>query len=426
MNQPVKHHYVPQSVLRRFSSDGNRLFVFDKHTDRSFPSSVRDAGSENNFHTVEVNGEQICFEGLFQHNDDQLGSLLNDVAAARSVAHVSTNARTALSAVVAVQVLRTKMIRTSIRSMAEGMADLLRQVAIDPKQVHGAQRPDEQDIRRAALDAIRNSAPQLVGELNNKQLLLVHNADAGCFWISDNPVVIENPFPYGDRGIGAAGSMLCFPIARDLQLLFMCPSIELKLRQTLSDDPPSPQREQLAQVLHGLRTGEAVGYGANAVGYFNMLQVGNSSRFLYAQTDEFDEARTWLRQQPGARDGQSLVRIGTLGKGPPRRSDMPAGQWAVFFSGADHYMLPIDHWASDSVFIEFQTSELQTLAAIVAVQPIEEVRVYEDGVQLRHMREVQIKVAGSAAPAQVTVSHRNEALNGILQSIRGRRQGGNG
>ena len=68
-----KHHYVPQSMLRRFSSDPEQLkiHVFDKKTSKTFPSPIKDAGCENHFNTVEIEGKVIPFEGVFQENDDE-------------------------------------------------------------------------------------------------------------------------------------------------------------------------------------------------------------------------------------------------------------------------------------------------------------------------------------------------------------------
>src|SRR5258706_429939 len=65
---PKKHHYVPQSVLTKFSigGAGKQIYVFDKLEDRLWQSAIRDAGSENRFNTLEIDGEQISFEDAIQ------------------------------------------------------------------------------------------------------------------------------------------------------------------------------------------------------------------------------------------------------------------------------------------------------------------------------------------------------------------------
>ena len=67
-NEPKKPHYVPQSVLRRFSIRGERrnVFVFDKHTQRSFALPISDAGAERHFYSVPVGERRLNFEPFFQ------------------------------------------------------------------------------------------------------------------------------------------------------------------------------------------------------------------------------------------------------------------------------------------------------------------------------------------------------------------------
>ena len=78
-DQSKKHHYVPQSVLRHFSFDQAQkwIYVFDKAQMKSFQSSILNAGSENYFNAVQVEGQTVSFEGLFKTNDDQLARLLS-------------------------------------------------------------------------------------------------------------------------------------------------------------------------------------------------------------------------------------------------------------------------------------------------------------------------------------------------------------
>src|SRR5258706_429937 len=78
---PKKHHYVPQSVLTKFSigGAGKQIYVFDKLEDRLWQSAIRDAGSENRFNTLEIDGEQISFEDAFRDVDSRLATLLDRI-----------------------------------------------------------------------------------------------------------------------------------------------------------------------------------------------------------------------------------------------------------------------------------------------------------------------------------------------------------
>ncbi|NRA55430.1 MAG: DUF4238 domain-containing protein [Gammaproteobacteria bacterium] len=56
MNFPKKQHYVPQFLLRYFAQNKNRVYVFDKKMNRTFPSNVKDVGHENNFYDDQILG----------------------------------------------------------------------------------------------------------------------------------------------------------------------------------------------------------------------------------------------------------------------------------------------------------------------------------------------------------------------------------
>jgi len=102
VNQSKKHHYVPQSVLRGFDQKQRPIYVFDKARMTSFTSSIYAAGCENQFNTIEIEGQTVSFEGLFRTNDDQLARLLNKI---RSLARLTREDRIALSEVVAAQMI---------------------------------------------------------------------------------------------------------------------------------------------------------------------------------------------------------------------------------------------------------------------------------------------------------------------------------
>ena len=59
MNTPKRHHYVPQMLLRRFTDENGRLFVFDKRNSARIVlrSTLRRAFFENDLYTRYRNGE---------------------------------------------------------------------------------------------------------------------------------------------------------------------------------------------------------------------------------------------------------------------------------------------------------------------------------------------------------------------------------
>src|ERR1051325_4676250 len=291
-NQSKKHHYVPQSVLRGFSFDQKQrqIYVFDKARMTSFTSSIYDAGCENQFNTIDIEGQTVSFEGLFQTNDDQLARLLKTILIDRSLAKLTREDRIALSEVVAAQMIRTKLVRTTLRSIAEQLSKSLKEAGIDPGEVDEFSIPTDQEIRRAALASLLD-LQEIVYSLQEKQPILIHSSESDLFWISDHPVVFHNSFPYGERGLNCPGIEIYFPVSCDLVLGFFCPSIKLKIQQLLSTDQFGVEHQKYEEIYRGLQEGHSVSLGPGTVQFLNELQVRSSSRFLYSSNDDFEKAR---------------------------------------------------------------------------------------------------------------------------------------
>ncbi len=416
-DQSKKHHYVPQSVLRGFSSDQaqTRIYVFDKTTMRTFTSRIYDAGCEIQFNSIKVEGHTVSFEGLFQTNDDQLARLLNTIRSKRCLAQFTPEDRIALSEVVAAQMVRTKMVRTTMRSVVQQLSESLMEAGIDPGEVDGFSIPTDEEIRRTALASFLD-LQGIVGSLQEKRPILIHSSNSKVFWISDNPVVLHNSFPYGERGLNAPGIEVYFPLSSDLVLGFLCPSIELKIQQLLSIDHLGVDRQKSEEIYRGLREGNSVSMGPGTVQFLNELQVLSSSRFIYSSNDDFEQAREILQDQPEVRHVQSLISVGRLGEWPNLHPNMPGGLWVVFYGRRSHYMVAADSWDERSAFLEFETGDEVRLQEVLGDLPLEKAALFQDGSERRSMREVQIEILGERAPFRVRVTHRNEALNQILRS----------
>jgi len=383
-NRPKKHHYVPQSILRHFSADKTRtkIYVFDKTSMRSYSSSIRNAGCENYFNTVEIDGKIVCYEGLFQANDNHLARLLGAITSSRSLEHITAEDRHTLSEVVAAQIVRAKIMRTTIISIAEQLSTSLRELDLDLGEVDGLSMPTDKEVRRAAFTSLLDLG-NIISALREKRLILIHSNDSRVFWTSDNPVVLHNTFPYGEKGLDAPGIEIYFPVSSELVLGFFCPSIELKIQQLLTSKHSSINYEKFSEIYRGLQDGGSVSLGPETIPFLNSLQVLNSSRFLYAQNGDFAHARVVLEMNPDAQDIRSLFSVGPMGQGTPARPSMPPGLWVVFYGNRNHCMIPVDVWDQSSGFLEFETSDSTSLQAVLADQPLKQAVLFQDGVERR-------------------------------------------
>ena len=327
--------------------------------------------------------------------------------------------RLALSEVIAAQIVRTKMVRTTIHSIADQFSASLSKAGFDPGEVDGFSIPTDREVRRAAL-ALLLDLDGIVGALQAKRPILIHTLDSRPFWISDNPVVLHNTFPYGQRGLSSPGVEIYFPISCELVLGFFCPSIEQKIRELLVLEHPQLDREKYSQIYQGFQDGDSVSLGSETLPFLNSLQVLYSSRFIYGPDDNFEYACEILKHQPEARAMQTSVSVDGMGQGSPRRPKMPSGLWVVIYGGRSHHLIKVESWDENSEFLDFKTCDLLTLRAIFEDQPLEQAMLFEDGWERRGMCKVRIEVVEPGVLSRLLISHRDEALNQILRSGRER------
>lgn len=419
MTVSKKHHYVPQSLLRKFSIDDEKkqIYVFDKLQKSSFSSSIVNAACENNFNILTINDEKINFEHLFQENDDKLAELITKINADKHLNGLSNNNKNELCYIVAKQIVRTKMYRTSMLSSAEQLSKTLKDFGIDPSEVSNFNIPSDSDIRKATLGSLLNT-DQIASALNNKQLILIHRGKNECFWISDNPVVRHNAFPYGEFGLNSPGIEIYFPISSKLVIGFFCPSIIIKLDTALNSKEEYIDKKLYTSMFEGINKGEAISMGETTVTYLNSLQIGSSSRFLYAAENDFSLAERIIDKNPEATNIKTLMKIGKMGHAPKPKTSMPKGMWVVAYGNTNHYMLPVSKLNNKSYILEFETKDLELLQIILKDQPLQQVVLFQDGQERKGMRKVKFEVNQIGAVAKIKVKHIDDMLNNIIEKMK--------
>jgi hypothetical protein len=240
-NIPVKHHYVARCLLANFNVKGkpNQVYVFDKHSDRAYISSLKDAGSENDFNTVELSGRVVNFEPVFQGVDDLTANVTRKLIATESLAELSDEDRVGLAIIAAAQLLRTKHQCTSTAELTRQLNERIQASGLDQKGLPYLEELSDNDERVSSLRRLIQ-LDEFAEPLLAKDLLLLRASEAHPFLISDNPVVMHNTFPYGEVGLSARGVEIYLPISKKLCLAFYCPSIRLKLRDAFGGGEKKP------------------------------------------------------------------------------------------------------------------------------------------------------------------------------------------
>lgn len=383
-----KHHYVPQSILKNFSIEakGKQIFVFDKKQERIFPSSIQNAGSENYFNTVKTPFGELNLETLFQNCDGIAASISKKITDTESLARFRHNDYYSLALTVAIQLHRTKLVRTTLDYVSKEQEKMVRELCGTSDKFEFSERKNK------ALSANEIKLISVLGAFNvdgvlknllSRGIYLVRNSTDFPFWISDNPVVIHNSFPYGYNGINHKGTEVIFPISPKMAIVFSCKSIlhmfEIKEKLGVLDEFDKAYLKAVRDKI----TLEILHENVEQIEFYNQQQVLNSSRFIYGNKSKFSLAQETIDAIPKSKEIKSKIKVGEMGKGPPPNPNLPNGELLVIYGRRGHYMMPIEIVSND-VDIEFTAPPSLGFKMILDDAPYQRVEVYVD----RHMRRL--------------------------------------
>jgi len=419
MSRPSKkHHFVPQAQLRNFCADAERrfLYVLDKQTDRSFRTSILNAGSENDFNTVSLGASKWNFEDLFQDVDARSARLIAEILSRESVVWLSEDDRLALADLFATQLLRTHFSRTTPAHLAERFREIVRHLGYDPDQDPTMATPSDVGLRLGAVRTFLDRGEQVIALLRLYPALYRANGHHR-FIISDHPVALINAFPYGELGLASHGILVFLPISPEIVIALHCPTIVKRYELAKQANLEPGRKERMFRYRDGLRSGNPVDIDEGLVLFLNHQQIAHSTRYLYAATDTFDLAREALKQQPHLRSVTTHVTLGDMGRAPPKRMRMPTGTHLVVHGPADHGMLRIEEIDESGEGITARTGHIALLAQMAADRGMLRVELYVDGHSRRMLNGAMIEPFGSSADGWFRAIHRDPSLRELARRL---------
>lgn len=420
-NESRNHHYVAQCLLKNFSKQGKdkQVFVFDKSTGNSYTSAIRKAAHESDFNVLEINGEKINFEEVFQKIDTLTASITKKIIHSESLTILSEEEIYNLIEITLVQLLRTKLKRTSLIELSEQLRQWAQQIipSLDEDFNYGV--IGENEARLIMLSQL-SRVEELIPLLSSKTILLLKASKSKPFLISDNPVVLYNNVAFGDLGLASKGIEIYFPVSSTLCIAFLCPSIILRQKKHISQllNLPLTERESSLDSYTGLIYKELLD-AKDRVELINKLQVSSSSRFLYGSNDDFSIVNEVLNCYPELRSVKGQFRLNTMGKPLPKNIRMPPGDVLVAFGVEDYHIVSIQYIEDKEQpsAIKFFAENLNVLKKIQSDSPFEEVIIYRDGQPIRGMREVEFGEIDHTGKSPISIRHINNEANLIINLI---------
>ena len=384
-----------------------QIHIFDKARQVAYSSNLMDAASENYFNTIVLNGQRISFEGAFQDCDDLLASLAQRLVKHRRLSVLTAQDRENLAHLAAIQFLRVGLIRSTLLEFSRQLRHLFHKSG--SKLVAELEEEfdsfDENAARVMSLKQLK-SAPELAGHFLDKDwsLLLAHRTDP--FWISDNPIVVGNVFPYGSRGLASEGVEICWPLGPEILLAFRCPTIANML-ENVSPASASTLRNDPVSLC-----------GPENVEYYNSLQIFQSSRFIYSSRKTFELAKRAIRDYPNvASERMTMMELGSLGE-VPRDERMPMGSWVVVFGARTHYMCQVkeSHSTPSGFSVIVADGQARLVESLLSDSPHKRAVLYRDKVPIHMMGDVVVE--GSSDSSALHVSPRDLGMRRVLERSR--------
>jgi hypothetical protein len=273
---PKKQHYVPQFYLKNFCDSKNRIFCYDKVTNKSYLANIKDIGQENLFYDIK---ELLpgTIEKNFAKKEDLYKIGYSQLLKTRDINKLDEYPRKFLFLFITAQYLRTAEVREYIQNTSDqAINKLVEKSGIKiPRGLRIYTHPES--VKRIHLDMLldREMIFSVSDMLAEQQWIVLQNETGIPLWTSDTSVTIDNRYNY-ELGLASEGREIHFPLTPKLCLTSFDPD---------THKHPKTNNIEYMNVL-----------------YHNCLQVRRSMRFIYSSENDFSLATSFLKDYPCYKD----------------------------------------------------------------------------------------------------------------------------
>lgn len=331
-------HYVPRMLQAPFATEATgkkaQVHVFDKHTGATFRTAPDNILQARDFNTFEGEGRTVCLEDPMAAVESDAAPVLERIRAERSVAGLNEDERAKVCVFAALQRVRGISTRASLRHVGELLRKRLTQAGMKAEQLADyAGDNDPEQLKLNALEMVAKGLGTFSQAIAMKDMVSFEAPVGHTFLLGDCPVVLMNNVDHGPRGsigLDVVGIEIYLPIAPDLALGFLCPSLipsiaeasarygaSLKSTAVTAFVARGPEADHLRAMraelqikkakidadLAAFREGRPVVNDPENMDYVNSLQVLQSERHVVSATGNFDLVREMIAKDERTRTG---------------------------------------------------------------------------------------------------------------------------
>lgn len=281
MNKVKTQHYVPRFYLKNFRNSDNKIFVYDKATDKVFQTAVKNIACENYFYDsdrlkTEFQDEQLL-EKFYSSFESEFAPFYIDYITkveSKEKDKITGDDKKAFADFFVLQIDRTKEHREMSRQSYSLMKEKLIEKGFTKQQLidfgFGSENPDPKDLHIESIilgDEMRDSLREI---LENHIWILIENNTNQPFFTSDNPIAkianIKNEHISYD-GYASEGVEIIFPLnSKYLLVLF--------------------EREYF-KYLEKIENSKLTITDIENVNFYNSLEIIRSYRQVFSNNDGF-------------------------------------------------------------------------------------------------------------------------------------------
>jgi hypothetical protein len=328
-------HYVPKFILRQFLADAvkEQVHVYDKHTDRSFTTSIKNIMAERRFNDFVFEDWIVSFEGIACGIENIILPCYQRVIERRKL-NGTPQEKVDLAYLIAFQMLRSKAQREFGVALEDEIRQRIEAEGGKLEDIKGWAPSTEGSVKQEHLTFIREHISEFATQIAQKDFVLIAGMPTRSFYLGDNPVCLHNERdfgPYGNLGLAVEGIQIFMPLSADLLVGAWCPTVAAESRQLLENAKKAIEREALAAVMAGRMTASqmrdhldqsrnqfrvaedihrAIGNGSPietidaTMDFYNSLQLSYSHRYVISREGDFSFARRHNKDFPERRYGR--------------------------------------------------------------------------------------------------------------------------
>ena len=310
-NVPKKQHYVPQFLLKNWSQGNKkRIFVFDKKSNKSFSSSIKNIAHENNFYEDVIFGYENNTEIKLSELESDAAPIIYKIISEGTIKNLTDSEHKLLCLFSAVQMLRTNNTREFLEGFNEIISERIQDWGFDPDtEVENFSNMSKEEVKSSSISMLNSLPIELVGNFIDKELTLLKAPTNCSFYISDHPIIKHNHFPRenrGNLGVGLYGIEIYLPISPQYCLSFLCSELATEVKQSVMNHKAAkilgvakpqdiPEAELMVECFENKTPCDV---SPDNMDFNNSNQVISSTRFVYSANNDFSLAFDMLKTNP--------------------------------------------------------------------------------------------------------------------------------